>query len=364
MASTSAAAARTTSRLPCALSQRTPSSSSFSCSQAVAGPSSARTISSSASASTPARDSIRSLSHTAATLQSSSSSLRAALAHATSSGFKPASEDATTLTGAFNAPRRHPRSAIASDPSPQSRSPFEPSTRALTPIPDLPSLRAWFASHFPALALPDNVILQLITHESHNMGRNLNHSSQSSADVLSAGAHNRRLAFLGRRALTAFLALFLHGLSAGLATGSNAEVKRAADELLRSPDALDVILHTGRMGDRPGRALRLDEVMRWTPAATDSGSTAHERGLFTIRGRALEAFIGAIYHQHGANLASQIFHVHVLPNIDAFPPSTPRALWDAIRARADVDQDALTKLEPWAAQQRTSLGYQPPAERP
>ncbi|KAE8210098.1 hypothetical protein CF327_g5985 [Tilletia walkeri] len=239
---------------------------------------------------------------------------------------------------------------------------FIPSTRTLTPIPDLPSLRSWFASNFPFLALPDNVLLQLITHESHNMGRRAAYAlegTSSSADILSAGAHNRRLSFLGRRALHAFLALFLHGLSAS--TSIAEEARRAADELLRSPDALDVILHTGRLGDRPGRALQLEQVMRWTPAHLETERGAHERGLYTVRGRALEAFIGAIYHQHGANHASQTFHAHILPHIDAFPPDTPRALWDAIKARAEHDQRSLAAFQDWAGQKRVDLGYRPVA---
>ncbi|CAD6933378.1 unnamed protein product [Tilletia controversa] len=219
--------------------------------------------------------------------------------------------------------------------------------------PDLPSLRTWFATHHPALALPDNVLLQLITHESHNLAHR-HASPQQGHDILTAGAHNRRLSFLGRRALHAFLALFLHGV---VSSSTAQEARRAADEILRSPDALDVILHTGRLGDRPGRALELEQVMRWTPAHSEQERGAHDRGLYTIRGRTLEAFIGAIYHQHGANLASQTFHAHILPHIDAFPPDTPRTLWDAIKARADVDRRALVDLQAWAQGKRVELGY-------
>ncbi|KAK0520418.1 hypothetical protein OC834_007048 [Tilletia horrida] len=350
--------------------------------------------SASASASTSASstgNSRRPLSHSAA--PSRPALARAAAASSPQAPPSPSSSSrgprsSTSATPISVSPVR--RSAAA--PAFRGPASLEPSERVITPIPDLPTLRAWFAAHLPFLALPDNVLLQLITHESHNQGRNIYSSNEASVsssslravDLLSAGAHNRRLAFLGRRALSAFLALFLHSVSAGVGVGpvaassaaaaaaaaaaagedGSSSGKRAADELLRSPVALDLILHTGRLGDRPGRALQLEQVMRWTSAHESSTqSYQHERGLFTIRGRTLEALVGAIYHQHGANLASQFFHAHILPHIDSFPPSTPRALWDAIKARAEHDAQRLGALEHWASERRAGLGYAEPARR-
>lgn len=55
------------------------------------------------------------------------------------------------------------------------------------------------------------------------------------------------------------------------------------------------LLHTSALGETAGAALRLQEVMRWTPARDGSEI---ESGLWTIRGVAVEALVGAIYHQH------------------------------------------------------------------
>ncbi|KAK0545996.1 hypothetical protein OC846_005454 [Tilletia horrida] len=186
------------------------------------------------------------------------------------------------------------------------------------------------------------------------MGRAINASD--SDNYISAGAHNRRLSFLGRRAMHAFLALFLHSIVAS--PTASAESRRAAEQILQAPDALDILLHTVRLGDRVGRALELEQVMRWTPVQIQSESGhAAEPGLFRIRGRTLEAFLGAIYHEHGADLASQTFHAYVLPHIDSFPASTPRSLWDDIKARAEADARELVSLQPWAAEKRLALGY-------
>ncbi len=53
-----------------------------------------------------------------------------------------------------------------------------------------------------------------------------------------------------------------------------------------------------RLGDKVGRSLALESVMRWTPAVSDGQMGPRETGLFKVRGVAVEAIVGAIYHQN------------------------------------------------------------------
>lgn len=79
--------------------------------------------------------------------------------------------------------------------------------------------------------------------------------------------HNRRLAFLGRRALKTYLSLYLfHLLSeAGRAeTLPDAEV-RYLQNILSAPHGVDDLIRTQALGDHVGRALKLEQVMRWHP---------------------------------------------------------------------------------------------------
>jgi hypothetical protein len=86
-----------------------------------------------------------------------------------------------------------------------------------------------------------------------------------------------------------FLSIFLH---------SNAHTSQRAATLLGSPDALADVLKTSRLGDKVGRTLKLEQIMRWTPAVLDGQRGPVETGLFKIRGVTVEALVGAIYHQH------------------------------------------------------------------
>lgn len=179
----------------------------------------------------------------------------------------------STLTAA--SPRRPFSSSPRSSAPPQYR-PQAEEAPSLTPQKTTEELQAWLRERFPGVDLPDNVILQAATHESWNHG-------------LSTDGHNRRLGFIGRRALQMFLTIFLH---------SNARTSQRAAALLSSPDALADVLKTSRLGDKVGRTLKLEQIMRWTPAVLDGQRGPVETGLFKIRGVAVEALVGAIYHQH------------------------------------------------------------------
>lgn len=127
------------------------------------------------------------------------------------------------------------------------------------------------------------MLLQFITHESWDNGTGLT-------------GHNRRLSFLGRRAMNMFMSLFLHLNVAG--TSAEGGVHGSVARLLSASEEVDSVLQTSRLGDGVGRALRLEEVMRWQPAVSDGQVGPKETGLFKIRGVTVEAFVGAVYHQH------------------------------------------------------------------
>ena len=157
--------------------------------------------------------------------------------------------------------------------------------------------------------------LRAVTHESYLNARE---------------GHNRRLAFVGRRTLKLFTTLFLHSRLQTLSKNDAAHVY--ISRLLESPSAVDSILTTHRLGDKVGRALALEKVMRWTPAVTDGQLGPKETGLFKVRGVAVEALVGAIYHQKGAMEASKFFYSWILPSLlqDGFPGPVPEGLTQSI----------------------------------
>ena len=159
--------------------------------------------------------------------------------------------------------------------------------------------------------------LRAVTHESYLNARE---------------GHNRRLAFVGRRSLKLFTTLFLHSRLQTVSKGDAAHVY--INRLLESPTAVDSILLTHRLGDKVGRQLGLEKVMRWTPAVSDGQLGPKETGLFKVRGVAVEALVGAIYHQKGAMEASKFFHNAILPSLlqDGFPGPVPDALKDGVVA--------------------------------
>ncbi|SPO29491.1 uncharacterized protein UTRI_04774_B [Ustilago trichophora] len=161
--------------------------------------------------------------------------------------------------------------------------------------------------------------LRAVTHESYLNARE---------------GHNRRLAFVGRRSLKLFTTLFLHSRLQTVSKGDAAH--NYISRLLESPTAVDSILLTHRLGDKVGRDLALEKVMRWTPAVSDGQLGPKETGLFKVRGVTVEALVGAIYHQKGAMEASKFFHKSILPSLlqDGFPGPVPQELKQGIASPA------------------------------
>ncbi|KAJ1041802.1 hypothetical protein NDA11_000831 [Ustilago hordei] len=166
------------------------------------------------------------------------------------------------------------------------------------------------------------IALRALTHESYFNARE---------------GHNRRLAFVGRRTLKLFTTLFLHSRLQTLTKGDAAH--NYISRLLESPNGVDSILTTHRLGHRVGKELGLEKIMRWTPAVSDGQLGARETGLFKVRGVAVEAVVGAIYHQKGAAEASKFFQSFILPSLlhDGFPAPVPEQLTKGILSTASND---------------------------
>ncbi|WFD38030.1 uncharacterized protein MJAP1_000978 [Malassezia japonica] len=124
--------------------------------------------------------------------------------------------------------------------------------------------------------------------------------------------HNRRLAFLGRRALKTYLSLYLfHLLSeAGRAeTLPDAEV-RYLQNILSAPHGVDDLIRTQALGDHVGRALKLEQVMRWHPTM-------------------------------GAQVAQQFFLSRILPNIEQLSREAPSSIQESITKSSKEAAEAL-----------------------
>ncbi|PWN49048.1 hypothetical protein IE53DRAFT_318313 [Violaceomyces palustris] len=218
----------------------------------------------------------------------------------------------------FSAPPPLPSSKSPSASSSASPSSSSPSKSGPIPSPtlgtDLTPER--ILSHFQQPPFPSQNVLgndseiatRAMTHESYKYGKE---------------GQNRRLAFLGRRSLKLSLTLFLHTLSTSPKTSQS--TKDWALKLLSDPPKVEEMITTQKLGDRIGRELGLEKVMRWTPALSDGQFGPKETGLFKVRGVCLEALLGAILHNSGADKARLFFNSKVLPSLveQFFPEDTP-----------------------------------------
>ncbi|UZJ57097.1 hypothetical protein CBS101457_006417 [Exobasidium rhododendri] len=178
---------------------------------------------------------------------------------------------------------------------------------------DVDNVQAWLRNAFPNLPFPNDIALQMITHESWDHG-------------VSSG-HNRRLSFIGRRAMKFYLTLFL--------------IKHSKDSNLVQPARLKDLLNTQKLGDNVGRSLKLGEVMRWMPAVDEGQKGPKETGLYRIRGVAVESLLGAIYHQHGAQAAMGFFSAKILPTLNTFSEEEAEALKGAIVNEREASEGSL-----------------------
>lgn len=158
--------------------------------------------------------------------------------------------------------------------------------------------------------------------------------------------HNRRLAFIGRRALKTYLSLFFFDiLEHARRTNSSVSDVEYLQNLLSSQQHVDDIASTHHLGDRVGRELGLEKVMRWhSTVRMDPVSGPQEGGLFKVRGSCVEGLIGAIYHYKGAQVAQQFFLSRILlPLTEAHMPKAPPLVRERAALASREASDALAQ---------------------
>ncbi len=288
----------------------------------------------------------------------------------------------STLSSASSLPRPSAFDRSSRRPSQSSSSEYPRTAsgpkhdRAITPQASTEALQQELSQRIlPGFPVPNEMAVQMVTHESWDYGKGLS-------------GHNRRLSFLGeqvkrsshissiprlladplvssplkgRRALKAFLVMFFHDL---LLHVESAEAQSSLRNALFGVEStlLADMLHTSLLGKNAGQSLQLERVMRWTPAilpssspsstsssSSDSSSSSssavmaalesRETGLWRVRGVCLEAVVGALYHQHGAQLAQLFFRSQVLPTLTGragvWPDELPHSVQESMRAAAE-----------------------------
>ncbi|CAG8607313.1 3057_t:CDS:10, partial [Acaulospora morrowiae] len=114
---------------------------------------------------------------------------------------------------------------------------------------------------------------------------------------------NERLDYLGQKAIQLFAAEFFLGRV------PPEELHEKVDLYTKHSDNLGII----------GRKMGLDELLYWTPTnakevemANQEGHKLKPKGIETVTGRALQALVGAIYHDQGDFAAREFVDKHIL----------------------------------------------------
>lgn len=118
-------------------------------------------------------------------------------------------------------------------------------------------------------AIPEQLALQTLTHKSYQFVHRMSHPPPYTAAEIEQGqaSHNARLAFLGRRAIGAYQAMFIHS-----ALGTSEAVRQA--DLLRGRDIesmLAALRHYNNLGLLVGDKWKVGDVMRWDRAEVSGG---------------------------------------------------------------------------------------------
>lgn len=69
-----------------------------------------------------------------------------------------------------------------------------------------------------------------------------------------------------------------------------------------------------------------------------------ETGLYKVRGTTVEALVGAIYHQHGAQAARGFFSCRILPFLNTFSESEAELLKEAMEGEARAGELSLQSI--------------------
>ncbi|KAI8451985.1 hypothetical protein BY996DRAFT_7257207 [Phakopsora pachyrhizi] len=123
------------------------------------------------------------------------------------------------------------------------------------------------------------------------------------------GEHNTKLSFIGRRMMHFALSSFL--IHAPTLKPLKNPSSRLSAQVLE-----DALLTKFVLGQYVGHQWELEKVMRWREleeVQTDKGR--HGTGLWTARGHAVEAIVGAVMTHHGTRQSLAVFNSLVLPHL-------------------------------------------------
>ncbi|WWD20170.1 hypothetical protein CI109_104646 [Kwoniella shandongensis] len=212
------------------------------------------------------------------------------------SAYEPITTDSSSTTS--------PRTTRTNNFTPRSSS-NSPTTASsaqeyLTNLLSLPSHRQFP----PALAL------QILTHKSYRYSHPIRHLSPSDeSNGVGSEPYNSRLSFIGRRALSTYLSIFVH--DAFLSSAAGGGLKVDGTDFLRGKglqERLDGLRHVNNLGRVLGDEWGVGQVTRW-----DRNETSREGGDLKIKGMSIEAILGGIYTQFGSPAAHRTFHKMILP---------------------------------------------------
>ncbi|WVO13874.1 hypothetical protein L204_101497 [Cryptococcus depauperatus] len=154
---------------------------------------------------------------------------------------------------------------------------------------------------------PPPLALQILTHKSYRYSHPARHAASPEETLRESSApHNARLAFLGRRALSTYLAIFMHEIY-----GSTERLRNEGSDFLRGKELetrLKALTHVNNLGRMVGGDWGVEKVLRW-----DENPTSRLIGNLSVKGQAVEAILGGVFTQFGSPAAHRTFHLHVLP---------------------------------------------------
>lgn len=186
--------------------------------------------------------------------------------------------------------------------TPQSPPPYKPKHADPTP-----SEASNYLSSLVSLPFPPELALQILTHKSYRFVHRISHPPPYTASEIaqSQASHNARLAFMGRRALAAYTAMFIHS-SVGSSSTSLSSIDFLRGKTL--DEKLEALRHSLNLGRQVGEAWKISDYMRW-----DRNEVGDASRHAKVQGQAVEAVIGGVFTQFGSAEAQKTFFRHVLP---------------------------------------------------
>jgi dsRNA-specific ribonuclease len=215
----------------------------------------------------------------------------------------------TARTLATEAPAPTP---AASAPPPKAQAQYSPVLPAKRGQLNGDEASAYLSSilSLPAGTFPPELALQTLTHKSYRFVHRMAHAPPYTEAEMAQSqvSHNARLSFVGRRALAAYTAMFVHS------SMPSTNAVYAAD-FLRGKDIegkLNALRHQNNIGRVVGDRWQIGEVMRW-----DQNEAGRDGGHTKIKGLTVEAVLGGVFTHLGSPAAQRAYHLHILPLLQA-----------------------------------------------